>query len=125
MDSQNYPRNRTSNRIHQPEALDSKTCPTYPLMRSGHSIPFQSNREYLFKFSIIFFFVQKKNIIFFIFFFVRESWPGGGLCLCPLHSNRPTFKPRSISESRFRQPEHITRQGLSQCGDIWELGPVG
>jgi hypothetical protein len=30
MDLQNYPRSRKSNRIQQPEALDSKTCSTFP-----------------------------------------------------------------------------------------------
>ena len=32
MDLQNYPRNRKSNRIQQPEVLDSKTCSTFPVM---------------------------------------------------------------------------------------------
>jgi hypothetical protein len=32
MDLQNYPRNRKSERIQQPEALDSKTCSTFPEM---------------------------------------------------------------------------------------------
>jgi hypothetical protein len=32
MDLQNYPRNRKSKRIQQPEALDSKTCSTFPVM---------------------------------------------------------------------------------------------
>jgi hypothetical protein len=32
MDLQNYPRSRKSNRIQQPEALDSKTCSTFPVM---------------------------------------------------------------------------------------------
>ena len=30
MDLQNYPRSRKSKRIQQPEALDSKTCSTFP-----------------------------------------------------------------------------------------------
>ena len=38
MDLQNYPRNRKSNRIHPPEALDSKTCPTIPVMGGGPSL---------------------------------------------------------------------------------------
>ena len=32
MDLQNYPRSRKSKRIQQPEALDSKTCSTFPVM---------------------------------------------------------------------------------------------
>jgi hypothetical protein len=32
MDLQNYPRSRNSDRIQQPEALDSKTCSTFPVM---------------------------------------------------------------------------------------------
>ena len=32
MDLQNYPRSRKSKRIQQPEALDSKTCSTFPEM---------------------------------------------------------------------------------------------
>jgi len=32
MNMQNYPRNRKSNRIHQPETQESKTCPTFPVM---------------------------------------------------------------------------------------------
>jgi hypothetical protein len=32
MDLQNHPRNRKSNRIQQPEGLDSKTCSTFPMM---------------------------------------------------------------------------------------------
>jgi hypothetical protein len=32
MDLQNYPRNRKSNRVQQPEVLDSKTCSTFPVM---------------------------------------------------------------------------------------------
>jgi hypothetical protein len=32
MDLQNHPRNSKSNRIQQPEALDSKTCYTFPMM---------------------------------------------------------------------------------------------
>ncbi len=39
MNMQNNTRNRESNRIHQPEAQDSKTCPTFPGMCGGHSIP--------------------------------------------------------------------------------------
>ena len=40
-------------------------------------------------------------------------------------SNLPTFKSRAISESRRRQPAHITRQNLSQCGDglSWDAHP--
>jgi hypothetical protein len=35
MDLQNYPRRRKSNRIQQPEALDSKTCSTFPVMEGS------------------------------------------------------------------------------------------
>ncbi len=39
MNMQHNTRNRNSNRIHQPEAQESKTCPTFPDMWGGHSIP--------------------------------------------------------------------------------------
>ena len=49
MDLQNYPRSRKSKRIQQPEALDSKTCSTFPeiagssfvRMSDGLALPLQ------------------------------------------------------------------------------------
>jgi hypothetical protein len=46
MDLQNYPRSRKSKRIQQPEALDSKTCSTFPgssfvRMSDGQVLPLQ------------------------------------------------------------------------------------
>jgi hypothetical protein len=38
MNMQNDTRNRKSNRIHQPKAQDSKTCPTFPDVWGGHSV---------------------------------------------------------------------------------------
>jgi hypothetical protein len=35
MDLQNYPRSRKSNRIQQPEALDSKKCSTFSGMAAS------------------------------------------------------------------------------------------
>ncbi len=40
MDLQNYPRSRKSNRTQQPEALDSKTCSTFPVI-AGTSSSFE------------------------------------------------------------------------------------
>ena len=60
MDLQNYPRNRKSNRIHQPEALDSKTCPNFPVTWMDL---FLMNRDYLLKFSISIFFCVPKVLI--------------------------------------------------------------
>jgi hypothetical protein len=38
MDLQNYPRSRKSKRKQQPEALDSKTCSTFPEMAGSSSV---------------------------------------------------------------------------------------
>jgi hypothetical protein len=35
MDLHNHPRSRKSKRIQQPEALDSKTCSTFPVMAAS------------------------------------------------------------------------------------------
>jgi hypothetical protein len=43
---QNYPRSRKSNRIQQPEALDSKTCSTFPVM-AGCSFVRMSDEQML------------------------------------------------------------------------------
>jgi hypothetical protein len=39
MDLQNYPRSRKSKRIQQPEALDTKTCSTFPVMACSSFVP--------------------------------------------------------------------------------------
>jgi hypothetical protein len=44
MDLQNHPRNRKSNRIQKPEALDSKTCSTFPMM-AGSSFVCMSDEQ--------------------------------------------------------------------------------
>ncbi len=46
MDLQNYPRRRKSNRIHQLEALDSKTYSTFPVM-AGSSFVHMSDEQVL------------------------------------------------------------------------------
>ncbi len=46
MDLQNYPRSRKSKRIQQPEALDSKTCSTFPVM-AGSSFVRMSDGQVL------------------------------------------------------------------------------
>jgi hypothetical protein len=46
MDLQNYPRGRKSKRIQQPEALDSKTCSTFPVM-AGSSFVRMSDGQVL------------------------------------------------------------------------------
>jgi hypothetical protein len=46
MDLQNYPRSRKSKRIQQPEALDSKTCSTFPEM-AGSSFVRMSDEQVL------------------------------------------------------------------------------
>ena len=56
MNMQHNDRNRKSNRIHQPEAQDSKTCPTIPDIWGEVATPFLSNTQgYLFRFSILIF----------------------------------------------------------------------
>ena len=46
MHLQNYPRSRKSKRIQQPEALDSKTCSTFPVM-AGSSFVRMSDEQVL------------------------------------------------------------------------------
>jgi hypothetical protein len=46
MDLQNYPRSRESKRMQQPEALDSKTCSTFPVM-AGSSFVRMSDEQVL------------------------------------------------------------------------------
>ena len=50
MEWQNYPRNRKSIRIRQPETLDSKRCPTVPGMGGCIFSIFLHTSLYLFKF---------------------------------------------------------------------------
>ena len=61
MNMQNYPRNRKSNRIQQPEALDSKTCSTFPVM-AGSSFVSMSDAQVLPLQLLKYFFVSKGLI---------------------------------------------------------------
>ena len=61
MDLQNYPRFRKSNRIQQPEALDSKTCSTFPVM-AGSSFVCMSDEQVLLLQYFNIFFVSKGLI---------------------------------------------------------------
>ena len=61
MDLQNYPRSRKSKRVQQPEAMDSKTCSTFPVM-AGSSFARMSDEQVLPLQYFDFFFVSKGLI---------------------------------------------------------------
>jgi hypothetical protein len=61
MGLQNYPRSRKSNKIQQPEALDRKTCSTFPVM-AGSSFVRMSDEQVLPLQYLNIFFVSKGLI---------------------------------------------------------------
>jgi hypothetical protein len=58
MDLQNYPRSRKLNRIQQTEALDSKTCSTFPVMAGTSFLVRMSDGQVLPLQLLIFFCVE-------------------------------------------------------------------
>ncbi len=59
MDWQKYPKNRKSITIQQPKTLDSKTCPTFPVMGGGTLVCISSN----FKLNYLFYFFVPQVLV--------------------------------------------------------------
>ncbi len=172
MNMQHNNGNRKSNRIHQPKAQDSKTCPTFPDIWGEVVTPFLEHTVtglplQIYHFNFLCVLIEKPahtsdryqwapcqgtgtqsylpHFKMLSLRLVGIAWTqptvtvelegqGQGQARASLassvstahtESNQPTFKSRAISESRRRQPAHITRQGLSQCGDglSWDVHP--